>query len=101
MGHRSKEKIDASKFRRTEAYKIPAGPEWHCLYNDTHIKIYLSEAWYREPYTIVGVCDADDKYIRKQYNGHNNIEAQELFEKLLNMEIIFSQNLYDLGMVDD
>lgn len=104
MGHRNKEKIDYSKFRYIQSYRLPANQlEWTCFFDGRYLKVYLSEALSHKkiPYTIVGVCDGDDCYIRKEFEGHNNQAAMDLLNKILNMEIIFRRNLYDLGMIDD
>lgn len=99
MGHRSKVKIDNSKFKSMEAFILPGDSiEWSCLHNDLWLKVYYSEAIFRTPYTMVGVCDGDDCYVAKQFSGHNIPEALELFQRLSNMSMIFRQDLYDLGM---
>lgn len=102
MGHRNREKIDFSKFVSKEALRLPGNiNEWSCFHNGTHLKVYLSESYFKKPYTIVGVCDGDDIYIRKQFDGHENSEAFELFWKIAGMSVIFRQDLYNLGMIDD
>lgn len=102
MGHKSKEKIDFSKFKRMEAFVLPGNElEWSCFHNDMWLKVYLSEAIYKNPYTIVGVCDGDDCYVKKQYECHDSAEAFELYQRLINMSLIFRQDLYDLGMECD
>lgn len=104
MGHRNKDKIDVTKFRSMDGYRLPGNRnEWSCFYRDEYLKVYLSEAigLKQMKYTIVGVCDGDDCYVRKQFDGHGVIAAHDLFIAIMNMEIIFRQNLYDLGMIDD
>lgn len=105
MGHRNKERIDFSNFRKMEALKLPANRDewWHPSHNHTHLKVYLSETMdhKRNFLTVVGVNDGDDGYIVKWFDGHSSSDAYDLFIKITEMEIIFKRNLYDLGMIDD
>lgn len=105
MGNRNKERIDYSNFRKKEAFKLPANRDewWHPTHDSRHLKVYLSETMDHKKnfLTVVGVNDGDDGYIVKWFDGHCNQQADILFEKILNMEIIFRRNLYDLGMIDD
>ncbi|MCK9532885.1 MAG: hypothetical protein M0R77_20585 [Gammaproteobacteria bacterium] len=105
MGHRNKERIDFSNFKRMEALKLPANrDEWFPAHRQNDcLEIYLSETMDHKKnfLTVVGVNDGDDGYIVKWFDGHDNPDAFELFTRLMNMEIIFKKNLYDLGMYDD
>lgn len=105
MGHRNKERIDFSNFKKMEAFKLPANRnEWFPEHQqDAHLKIYLSETMdhKRNFLTVVGVNDGDDGYIVKWFDGHSSSDAYDLFIKITEMEIIFKRNLYDLGMIDD
>ncbi len=85
-----------------ETMKLPGNvDEWSCFYAGGFVKVYISEAVYKTPYTIVGVCDGDDLYIRKQFSGHQSEEAMRLFKAIIGMSVIFHKDLLEMGMERD
>jgi len=78
---------------------------WPCLFQDDCCKMYISEcpAYSDAPngYVMVGVCDADDMYIRKEFDGLEIEEAKRLFERLTTLSLVEIPYLLALGMKYD
>jgi hypothetical protein len=77
---------------------------WPCLFPDDCCKMYIVEGMASDKphgYFIVGVCDADDMYIRKEFDGLEIEEAKRLFERLTTLSLVEIPYLLSLGMQYD
>ena len=74
---------------------IPMGNDnrWTCPFEGGRLKLYIGEM---PTYTMVGVCDADDGYIRAEFDSLE--PALVLYERISAMPIILIADLLALGM---
>jgi hypothetical protein len=68
---------------------------WPCIPNGL-VRVYLSEM---PDFTMVGVCDMDDYYIRREFAVYE--EARPYFDRIAAMAVIDRQSLFDMGFKVD